>query len=284
MSLRIGKHVAKSLASVSSSDKFFNIKGSSSSGEILINKDDLIAALTRLRDNEYVPIKKLNGSLKSDFDMVVKYVNLVHPTNTYPMLKSLIDQYFYDIESITPGTIGAYFSGWNLNVNLDPKECAAAVAGGIPPDSSDYKICKNNVILAERTDTGYDFTVLTQGEDRSHTYLYVKNVNNYDDFDGFTDGEKRKLKKYGVEHVNLYGYENANEYTNLTNNVVHLDEVKCRNKDRKHSDKSDSNSGWLLGLFIFIVLIIIILCIACYPSSGKPSGHYVGDGHAHASY
>jgi hypothetical protein len=268
MALKIGKHLSKSLGGGQFSDKFFTVKGSSSSGELIINKDDLIAALVRLRESEYVPIKKLSGSLKSDYETLTKYINLVQPTNTYPMLKSLIDKYFYDVENVAPGTVGAYFCGNNLNVNVDPKECSAVTAGSIPLEGDDWKTCKNNVILAENTNSGYDFTVLVQGEDKSHTYLYVKNLSNYDDFDGFSSDEKKKLKKYGVEYVNLYGHEDSINYQNLVSNTMHLDEVKCRKHQHKENDKSGGHS-WLL-IFLVIIIVIIIIAVA-YRNMGSHS-------------
>lgn len=268
MSFKIGKHIgAINTAQKNSSNKngFFTIKGKSSSDEFLVSKDELLAALSRLRENDYTPLRKLSGSLKEDYLMVRKYIELTHQTNTYDMLKSLIDEKFYDVESVVPGTIGAYFYGSNLNVNMDPKECAATTANAIPTDSNIWAKCKNHMILADRTTKGYDFSLLSEGDDKSHAYVFVRH-DNYDDFEGFSADEKRKLKKLGIEYLYLYGYgDDTTQYNDLIGTTVAIDDCKSR---KHHDKKEDSHDwSWLMWLILIIFFVVVIGCMVWWFSS-----------------
>lgn len=263
MSLKIGKHLT-GLGNHSGpggkKSEYLTIKGKSSSDEFLVSKDELLAAISRLRESEYTPIRKLSGTLKEDFFMVSKYIELTHQTNTYDMLKSLIDEKFYDLEKVVPGTVGSYFYGANLNVNLDPKECAAVTANAIPVDKDTWTHCKNHVVLADRTDKGYDFSLLSEGEDRSHAYVFVRH-DNYSDFEGFSTEEKRKLKKMGAEYLYLYGYgDDTTQYNDLLGTAVNVDD--CKHRKHEHSDKKDGGSQWLLWIIVLIVFIIVICALA----------------------
>lgn len=269
MSLKIGKHIGGMSSSlqkpvIQGKNEYFTIKGKSSSDEFLVSKDELLAAISRLRESDYTPIRKLSGSLKQDYLMVSKYVELTHQTNTYDMLKSLIDEKFYDLEKVIPGTIGSYFYGSNLNVNMDPKECAATTANAIPVDSNTWIKCKNHLILADRTDKGYDFSLLSEGDDRSHAYVFLRH-DSYDDFEGFSTEEKRKLKKLGVEYLYMYGYgDDTTQYNDLVGTAVAVDECK----HRKHHEKKESSSNWLLWL-VLIIFVILIICVIGWWCSGS---------------
>lgn len=260
MSFKIGKYIGSQLESKSSNNNItFILKGKNSSDDIIVSKEELVDALSNLRDNADVPLKRLSGNLKQNFELISKYVSYTHQTNTYSMLKDLIDEYFYDLSHVEPGTIGSYFSGSSINVNMDPPECSAVGANSIPKDYSKWNNCKHNIILADSTNHGYDFALLSEGEDKSHTYVYVRH-DTYSDFPGFTDEEKRKLKKFGVDYVNLYGYgEDSSQYNDLVGTTIHINDVKSRhheNKDHK------GGSGWWVWIIVFFIIIILILAIA----------------------
>lgn len=261
MSLKIGKYISSQLEpSLRNNDTLFTLKGKNSSDDIVVNKAELIDIITRLRESEYTPIKRLSGSLKQDFELLSKYISHTQPTNTYSMLKELIDRYFYDVNPVIPGTIGAYFCGSNLDVNMDLHECSAIGANAVPRDSSNWSSCPQSIILADHSGHGYEFTRLHEGEDKSHTYIYV-NRDSYDDFEGFSNDEKKKLKKLGVDFVNLYGYgDDSTQYQDLVGSAIHIDQVKCRQND--HNRDKKSGSGWWLWVIIFFIIIIIILAIA----------------------
>ena len=154
-----------------------------------------------------------------------------------------------------------------MSVNIDPIECAAINAKTIPADNSDFKVCKNNIVIGERSHDGYKLELLNKGEDSSHTFLYLKDHNVYDDFEGFSNDEKKKLKKMGVEYVNLYGYGTDNtQYSDLVGNTVHVDELKSRK--HQHREEGSSWGLWLIVFFIVFILIIILAC-SCVGSSSK---------------
>lgn len=258
MSFKAGKYLSKRYQSKSS--RQFVTKGTSSD-DLLLSEEQLLEIIQNLRNNEYVPIKRLHGSLKTDFETLSKYISLIHQTNSYPLLKDMINNEFSKIENVTPGTIGSFFYGSSVNVNMDPQECSALHAGSIPNDDSEWNKCKNTVILANQSSNGYDFSLLNMGDDKSHAYIHV-NHQDFNEFNGFSKMEKNKLKKYGVEYVYLYGYgDETSHQKDLIGSAVHIDELKCR------QDKHQSSSGISWIFLLILVIFIVILLVALFGNS-----------------
>ena len=259
MSFKPSKYLTKSY--FSNSKKTFTIKGKSSSSDTVLEEDELLKIISNLRDSEYISLKKLSGSLKNDFETLNKYIGLTYQTNIYPTLKKMIDDQFENIESLTPGSIGAFFRGSALKNNMDHQECGVLSAGSIPTEDNNWNQCKNTVILAVKTSYGYDFSLLKMGEDPSHGYVHVKH-DSYEDFDGFNSEEKKKLKKYGLEYVYLHGYEDdPTKQKDLVGNAINVDEIKGRKCNSCTTSKDDSRDGSWIGIILAIIFIIIILAL-----------------------
>jgi hypothetical protein len=261
MSFQPSKYLSKSYFSNSKSKKTFTIKGKSSSSDTILEEEDLNKIISNLRDNEYVSIKKLSGSLKNDYDALNKYIGLTYQTNIYETLKKMIDSKFEDIETLTPGSIGAFFRGSSLKNNMEFPECGVLSAGSIPKEDDNWTQCKNSVILAVRNSHGYDFTLLRMGEDPSHSYVHVKH-DSYEDFEGFNSDEKKKLKKYGIEYVYLHGYEDdPTKQKDLVGSAMGVDEIKGRKCNSCENSKDNTKEGSWLGIILLIVFIIIIIAL-----------------------
>ena len=261
MAFRPSEYLSRSYFSNAKSKKTFTIKGKSSSSDTVLEEDELKKIISNLRESEYVSIKRLSGSLKNDFDTLNKYVGLTYQTNAYSLLKELIDDQFNDIQTLTPGSIGAFFKGSSLRNTMDHEECGVLAAGSIPTDSGDWNQCKNTVILAIRTNHGYEFSLLKTGEDPSHGYVHVKH-DSYEDFEGFNSDEKRKLRAYGLEYVYLHGYEDdPTKQKDLVGSAISVDEIKGRKCNSCTNSKDDKKEGSWLGIILLIVFIIIIIAL-----------------------
>ena len=266
MAFNPSKYMSQRYNSSSGGSKnIFTIKGKSSSEDIILSEEELVQILGRLKDSSHVPLKKMSGSLKTDFEIINKYIGLTHNTNSYPLLLDLIrDQFISEKNSPDPGTIGAFFRGSNLKIDFDPVECSALGVGAIPNGDESWKSCKNTVILAVNNRHGYDFSLLKMGDDPSHAYIHV-NHDSYEDFQGFNSEERRKLKRYNVEYVFLHGYENdATKQHDLVGNAIHIDEIKhrkCNNcgVDNSNGSENSSSFGWAILIFFVIIIIILLL-------------------------
>jgi len=265
MSFKPGKYLNHKYNS--SSGRTFTIKGKSSSSDLILSEDELVQIIGRLKDNAHTPIKKLTGSLKSDFETITKYIGLTYGTNSYSLLSNLINDQFEGDQTVpVPGTIAAIFRGSFLETTFDPVECSVLAAGSIPNNDENWKSCKNSVILATGINKSYDFSLLKMGDDPSHAYIHV-NHDNYDEFRGFSSEEKKKLKKYGIEYVYLHGYEDdATKQKDLLGSATHIDQIKhrhCNSCDVK--EKNSNGINWMpLVIFIIIIVIIILLLGCCY--------------------
>ena len=123
-----------------------------------------------------------------------------------------------------------------------------------------------SVILAEKSSTGYDFSLVKPGnseEDFNPAYVFVESEN-INDFKGFCKSEKENLKALGCKKVKLVGYSSDMSYSDFYKEPKNVDKIKHRHTIpvKKNSDKEDNNFGLLL-LLIFIILILI-LCGLCY--------------------
>lgn len=268
MSLKPSKKISSKYNSISKSSRNFTIKGKSSSEDIILSEEELINIISKLRDNEHVPLKKVNGDLKVSFDTLNKFIGLTHQTSTYSMLKEMIDDQFSNLERVTPGTIGAYYRGSSMKTNMDPAECGVLMAGSIPANETDWKKCSNTVILATKNRYGYSFSLISTGSDTSHAYVHVKH-DSYDEFEGFSADEKKQLRKYGAEYIYIHGYEDdPTVQKDLFGSAQHLNDIKsrkcnsCDNKSTHH--ESDWGFGWIIGLIIFIIIIILLIWALWY--------------------
>ncbi len=104
-------------------------------GVISLNIDDIRKKLDDLVSHSNTHIDNMNNQVSQDFRALLKYMNLLHGTDSYPILLQEIRSRFEKIQldNIRPGTVGAYFAGC-LKIPKNP--CSVKCAGSISYDSS----------------------------------------------------------------------------------------------------------------------------------------------------
>ncbi len=102
---------------------------------ISLNIDDIRKKLDDLVSYSNIHIDNMNNQVSQDFRALLKYMNLLHGTDSYPILLQEIRSRFEKIQldNIRPGTVGAYFAGC-LKIPKNP--CSVKCAGSISYDSS----------------------------------------------------------------------------------------------------------------------------------------------------
>lgn len=222
------------------------------------------------KDKTNLKIKKLSGEDKENFDLMVNYVHLLYGTSYYHKLFEKVKKHFKNT-NIKPGTVGGYFAGC-LGTSDKGKDtllpgCVVACAGSmpLPKDAEGWSFCDKAVLMAEKSDDGYVFSVVKPAEnddDYDPAYLFIEG-----DFSGFTEGEKNELKNLGCSRVKLIRYDDNMNYHELFSDAKHLDEIEERrieikksveHKKRKHYHEDENNYNWLIFL-IFLILIILFL-------------------------
>ena len=274
------------------SESMITTKGGKKKKELKIKVAELNSLVEDLRYNSDKKINRITGEIKVKFGQLKHLVTLLYDTNSYNILVDMVNKHFKDLETIIPGTIGAYCIGCERG-----SECSPICAGSMPMDNNGEN-CKDTVILAEYNNGRYDFTLLktrtetestestesskssseyrTDGfergskSDKRHNsgYVFVPHTT-LDDFAGFTKREKRMLEKLGVDHVNLYGYnENGDDQFKLDSG--HIDHIKARSgKGRRHQGESGSGGNDNTFIFIFVIFFIIFLLVAGFLLANK---------------
>ena len=232
----------------------------------------------KFKEKKDMKIKNLLHEDKTDFDTMVQYVHLLYGTSYYSHLFEKVKKHFGHINSVKPGTIGAYFAGCLINNNNSDLSmgCTLGCAGSmpLPKDEEGWSFCDKAVIMAEKGENdGYIFSVVKPAEsqeDYDPAYVFVES-GSMTEFSGFDKAEKANLKALGCKKVKLIGYSDDMSYSELSEESVSVDEIKCRKEkkegrgksekgDISHKKGKEDDNGWFIfAVIIFIILLFIFL-------------------------
>jgi len=185
--------------------------------------------LSDLHDVSDTPIRQLDGELAAKFRRLTSYVNLIYGTSYYPLLTALIKRKFGDLETVTPGTVGAYCSGCLNPVPVPeaPASCSPSCVAGLPGSSGP---CPLTVVWAVATDGSYQFDLLNRGTSPNgavvDALLFIDLTQGHGGelgplplgggFTGLTQAEKDQLVAMGLQRARVIGYLPSGSYEQLT--------------------------------------------------------------------
>ena len=211
-----------------------------------------------------VKIKNLAAEDKEDFDLIVSYVHLLYGTEYYETLYEKVRKYFKNVVG-KPGSVAGYFSGcMNKNGSIE-SGCSLACAGSMPApeNESGWASCDSSVIMGERENGNYVFSIVKPGESTESAYVFVES-DSLANFPGFTEYEKQNLKALGCKNVKLVGYSSDMTYSDIYTDTRSVDQIKHRHvKKYSHKKKSDGN-GWLWLLLVVLIILFIVFAILTY--------------------
>lgn len=242
-------------------------------GEDTINLEDLRAKLAHLRDYSNVPIRKLSGKLKADFESLAQYVAWMYNTDSYPSLYAEIKNYFTDTDIYQPGTVGAYCGGCLVKRKdgLTARGCTVICAGSIPPPFEDpeWDFCSDLVIWAVYNGDSYDFTTLNEIEDEEDDKAIV--FVDQSRFSGFSTNEIKTLRDHGVNHVRIMYYNPQQDpvYQDMSGGYISLNEITIRDRQDNNPDTATTATvngfnWWSLLIVLLILGIIFFLICRCF--------------------
>ena len=224
----------------------------------------------KFREKKDLKIRKLTGSDKEDFNLMVSYVHLLYGTTYYNQLYDRVKKHFKNVGSVKPGTVGAYFAGCLTTVSShsDSSEglisgCSISCAGSmpLPQDEEGWSFCDKSVILGEKDTNGYSFSFIKPAnspEDLDPAYLFVESSSLHD-FTGFSREEKDYLRDLGCKKVKLIGYKSDSTYSELYQDSKSIEEIKHRHPRHKKKEGSNTVYYWGLGIVIFIILLTFLI-------------------------
>ena len=209
-----------------------------------IDIDELEVLIQNLRKHANLKINQLPQKLAADHRKIVTYVELLYDSSaSYPVLLEIISKYFDNLHQILPGTVGEYYAGCRVasKISLNPS-CSPICARSMPYGKMEP--CQYGVIMADRTDSGYHFTVAQSIGGSDVSYLYYSG----DSFDGLNKNEKNQLRSYGVKKLMLVSTRNPK----VVDKIFLLDEVKNR------QENFDLN---IVAIIAFAVIFLVLLFV-----------------------
>jgi len=255
-------------------------KGSGDAETININLEDIRNRLQRLRLISNDLIKNLSGGNQDDFRALVRYTQLLYDTPAYKILYDQVKQYFGDLNTIQPGTVGAYFAGCLVKTSFaEMPGCSVICAGSMPPppqSTEDVGIsplgsqgqgpdilgnfCQYSVIWGIYDGNNYQFTTLHEAPNKDDVIVFVDTSGAGNTFPGFTDDEKVLLSKFGAKRVNLIRYsKDSQNYTEILGGFVPLDKVPARVSVLSNYQATSKSRNLLIILLILLVIVAIFI-------------------------
>ena len=205
----------------------------------------------KFREKYDLKIKNLTGEDRADFDLVVNYVHLLYGTSYYSHLYEKVRKHFRNVTNIRPGTLGSYFAGClnGKDRNDISVGCSLGCAGSMPkPKEEDgWSFCDKAVIMAEKGENGYIFSVVKPGESQADfdpAYVFIEGGNNKNSnkFTGFNKLEKANLKSLGCKKVKLVSYSEDMTYSDVYDEAKSVDEIDERKETYSNQNFTTSNS------------------------------------------
>jgi hypothetical protein len=241
-------------------------KGNDNLDPINIDINDITERLNRLRKISDKSLRNLSTSEASDFRKMIQYTQLLFDTDEYRMYYQKVLSIFGDLNTVTPGTVGAYFVGCSIpNGTKDVPGCSVVCAGSIPPprgseiNGKPFKRCDYSVFWLTRDGDKYNLTTLYETSNHENVIVYVdSNSIIGNSFTGFSEDEKERLSNYGCRNVNVIKYsEDGKEYRQLLpNGFVEISQAPSRIDIIENETSPKTNKGAVIILLIILLLIV----------------------------
>ena len=242
--------------------KSFVFKGN---GDALkINLDDIDQHLTNLRKIAHVPLNKLNKEQQADYEAITFYMTLLYKSCYYPVIHKHVVDHFGDLKQIVPGTVGSYFIGCHhdAEVGKTNSSCSPICAGSLPTPDPNWQFCQNQVVMATYENGRFRFDSKAGGSsgpdscEKEVAYVYVA-YTSINTFPGFSDDEKKELKRLGIKKVNLQGYTpDGTGSVDLGPQTVTIEQLRSR--------LTSTDSGFALSNGILVALLIVLIIMALF--------------------
>lgn len=239
-----------------------------SSGATKIDMNRFRELLHSLRPLSETQLNLLSPQARDNFRQVAAYIDLLYDTEYYTIISNEVARIF-DLKTVTPGTVGAFFAGRRVakeitNSPIDIR-CLPISSGSMPLPKSEQQIsnCNYTVILGKRNMSGkLDFLVLSRVKDTTRALLFLPGTTSSSI--NLTELEKMELAQLGVSEVKILGYSD-NNYLDLTNWVAInriptagvVNGSMVQNVKRQINSLPAVNTTTLIIIIILVVLLII---------------------------
>lgn len=241
---------------VSATDENFYI--SSGENKLKIDRNAFRLHLEKMKSVVDVQIFKLSEADNQILQSIIEVTRLISRNDSlYPIIIKDIQDIFNDVETIIPGSVGAFFIGCNKESEFSgPLGCDPRCANSLPPPGNfeSYSKCKDSVYMF----SGGEIRILID-QLSSHCYLYIDT----DNYSKLNDDHIKFLTRKGINEVTLVigskTYDHVSNRIALANVISYMDQNYV--KKTESTEESSSNTNYSAYFLIFLLLIIILIII-----------------------
>lgn len=222
-----------------------------------ISKDVFRTNVMELNKKNQVPIHLLSDNTKNIFNIVKKQLEAAKndPSVHAEMINICHSIFNINMETM-PMTIQAYFVGcFKPSAMGEFKGCSPICVGNLLPISGQVGVvsCPDNYL--DYTTDG-NLSRIVDNEESDVAWIHIYNAGN----NKFYESDIARLKKYGIRYVHFIFITWSGDYkfTERTSvdDIISLPDIDT--VDRK-AEESTMHIGWLVGLFIVALFLMIVL-------------------------
>jgi hypothetical protein len=222
--------------------------------KITIDMTDIEKRLLQLREHVDEFIIDLSDDNRANHDYI-RTARRALGVTAVSHIDEIITRIFKDVTVVMPGTVGAYYIGCFIDSTsfTGTVGCSAHCAGSISPSENTmgWEACKYTCFIY----TPQNFISLNETSDITQSYIFIRDTI---DFKGFTDGEIKNLKNFGVQKAKLVKYVNSAKYTDMTSGFVDLENLPHVKVEKPVTREIPSSSSSSYSMFIILLLIIVL--------------------------
>lgn len=234
--------------------------------------EEIIRYLARYHDRK---IKNLTGKLRENYFDLLSYVQALHGSHHYGILRNLIKKYYNPKAKSRPYTIGSYLFGCFSNGDQEDQSCSPLCSGSIKDDPYGEDFCQYPVVNAEwDSNRGFTFDLSDEEYIDATPVVYVP-FREMSRFPGFNSEEKSWFTRKGFHKIYLRGTSDYMTYVSLQsgNQPISLNRVKTRSNNVEINVPIEGGSRGILllgALAIFFIIIFIFLWTGYSSSRRSP--------------
>jgi hypothetical protein len=162
--------------------------------------------VTSVHEVQDMMIRNLKGDKDALFKRLVSTVRTLYESpDEYERFHKMVVDEFGESDSVTPGTVRAYFTGCLSKSTVLPKGCNPVCAGSMPLPrelEGENSNCEFPIFITSNVNGKTVITKMNDVEDMSKAIVYV-DANTPEEFAGFTKSEIDSFVSQGVESMRL---------------------------------------------------------------------------------
>lgn len=193
-----------------------------------------------------------NSQAKKAYNKLKYIHSLIVEREDASLIRSIVQEKFQNVpqESIVPGTIG----GWCIGCLIEDDPCTPLCCSALKLGLTQWSVCESSVVMGVEVDGEVLLKMFFKGKgNKVQVYLPMRR------FKSLSSRNVSWLDQHNLTHgiIHIKRSEKWQRYREFSS----LEEIapKKQNLLSKHEDKSGTDYGFLLGVVLLIIIVLVIL-------------------------